>query len=143
MTHDVTQRRVLEAPRILPFAQTMRQNVRQLRLTGWIVYLSNKIFSQNNLYYLAYGSISHNVIIFLVILKTVTQNVPCFRVCYSDSVRYSDRVRYSNRVRYSDRVFISVPSLCTTFASCPAASPTSCWRPASSSHSRSTFVANL
>ena len=36
---------------ILPYVQTSRQNVRQMRMTGWIVYLSNKIYSQNNLYY--------------------------------------------------------------------------------------------
>ena len=36
---------------ILPFVYTCRQNVRQLRLTCQIPYLSNKIYSQNTLNY--------------------------------------------------------------------------------------------
>ena len=40
-----------EADHLLPFVHTLRENVRQLSLTCWITYLSNKIYSQNNFYY--------------------------------------------------------------------------------------------
>ena len=44
-----------------PVAQTFKQNVRKWRLTFWIVYLSNKIYSTNNLYYLAYNNITQKL----------------------------------------------------------------------------------
>ena len=55
LTHDVMQRRPSwSRPALFPLC-TLSDEERHLRLACWIAYLSNKIYSQNNLDYKAHG----------------------------------------------------------------------------------------